>query len=266
MLFGSIASGSSGNCIFAGNGNTGILIDVGISKIRVEEGLYMNEISPKEISGILITHEHSDHISGLGVFLRKYKNVKVYSTKKTIDAILNYGKIGKVDPENFIPIEKDKTFLIDDMEIKPFAISHDAVDPVGYRISYEGSNVAVATDMGIYTDYTIDNLKGLDSVVIEANHDINMLMVGPYPYDLKRRIASERGHLSNEACGKLVDNILHDNINTVFLGHLSKENNYEELAYESVKNEINKSNSQYKANDFNIRVAKRSSAMYFVEV
>ena len=266
MIFGSIASGSSGNCAYASSGNTSVLIDTGISKKRIEEGLQMNDISASEIDGILITHEHIDHISGLGVFLRKYTNTKVYSTKKTIDAILNSNKIGKVDTDLFVPINKDEEFEIGDLSVKAFAISHDAADPVGYRVSYEGVDVAVATDMGCYDEYIIDNLKGINAGIIEANHDVNMLMVGSYPYDLKRRILGEKGHLSNESSGKLIDSILHDDLEYILLGHLSKENNMEELAFESVKNEIDLSESPYKTTDFNIRVAKRDKPMRFMEI
>jgi len=266
MIFGSIASGSSGNCAYASSGNISVLIDTGISKKRIEEGLQMNDISANEIDGILITHEHIDHISGLGVFLRKYTNTKVYSTKKTIDAILNSNKIGKVDTDLFVPINKDEEFEIGDLTVKAFAISHDAADPVGYRVSYEGVDVAVATDMGCYDEYIIDNLKGINAGIIEANHDVNMLMVGSYPYDLKRRILGEKGHLSNESSGKLIDSILHDDLEYILLGHLSKENNMEELAFESVKNEINLSESPYNTKDFNIRVAKRDKPMRFMEI
>ncbi|HAH18704.1 MBL fold metallo-hydrolase [uncultured Eubacterium sp.] len=266
MIFGSIASGSSGNCAFASSGNTNLLIDTGISKKRIEEGLSMNDISASEINGILITHEHIDHISGLGVFLRKYKDAKVYSTKKTIDAILNGNKIGKVEPESFIAINKDEEFEIGDLTVRAFAISHDAADPVGYRVMHESSSVAVATDMGYYDEYIIDNLKGINAGIIEANHDVNMLMVGSYPYELKRRILGTKGHLSNESSGKLIDSILHDDLEYILLGHLSKENNMEELAFESVKNEINLSESPYNTKDFNIRVAKRDEPMRFMEI
>ena len=154
-------------------------------------------------------------------------------------------------------IKADSPFNIGDLEVCPFSISHDAVRPVAYRFNKEGKSVAVATDMGKYDDYIVGNLKDLDALLIEANHDVRMLMAGTYPYYLKQRILGEKGHLSNETSGKLINDILHDGLKYILLGHLSKENNYEDLAYETVKSEIAVSDNEYKADDFNIVVAKR---------
>ena len=139
----------------------------------------------------------------------------------------------------------------------PFAISHDAAEPVAYRFECGEKSTAVATDMGVYNDYIVEHLKGLDTVLLEANHDIQMLQVGPYPYPLKQRILGERGHLSNESAGQLLCRILHDNIKKIYLGHLSKENNYAELAYETVRLEIELDPVDYKSGDFDIQVADR---------
>lgn len=130
-------------------------------------------------------------------------------------------------------------------------------EPVAYRVAHEEHTVAVCTDLGYYDDYIIEHLKGLNAVLLESNHDINMLQVGSYPYYLKQRILGDRGHLSNENAGKLLSEILNDDMNTVMLGHLSKENNYEELAYETVCAEITMGESPYRASDFPICVAKR---------
>lgn len=261
----SIASGSSGNCIYVGNDNTHILIDTGISKKRVEEGLKKLELSPADLNGIFITHEHSDHISGLGVLSRKY-NVPVYSTKETIAAIKAYENIGKIDDDLFVEIEPDSSVNIDELTVRPFSISHDAANPVGYRVEDSKAKVAVATDMGTYNDYIVENLMGLNGLVLEANHDIRMLQTGTYPYYLKQRILGNKGHLCNEMAGRLLDIILNENMKKVFLGHLSKENNYEELAYESVRMEINLSDSRYNADDFDIAVAKRDMPSNWVEI
>ncbi len=129
---------------------------------------------------------------------------------------------------------------------------------VAYRFGYGSQRAAVCTDLGIYNDYTVECLRGMDALLIEANHDVNMLQVGPYPYYLKQRILGERGHLSNENSGKLLSRILHDHLNTIILGHLSKENNLPELAYEAVRMEITMGDNPYKADDFQIQVAKRS--------
>lgn len=254
----SIASGSSGNCIYAGDENTHLLIDTGISKKRVEAGLHTLGIKGEELSGILVTHEHIDHIQGLGVFSRKY-GIPVYATKGTIEGIRATTSLGKL-PEGILrEIKLDEEFCLGEMKILPFAISHDAREPSGYRIENGKKAVAVATDLGIYDDYTVSHLKNLNGVVLEANHDIHMLEVGPYPYPLKRRVMGEKGHLSNELSGRLLCNILHDGLQYVILGHLSKENNYAELAYETVKLEITLGDNPYKGEDIPMMVAKRDT-------
>jgi len=166
----------------------------------------------------------------------------------------------------FREIEADVDFCIDDLVISPFTISHDAAEPVAYRVSHGTKSVGVATDLGKYTDYTIDKLKGLDVLLLEANHDVNMLQVGSYPYYLKQRILGDRGHLSNELSGRLLCELLHDNLKSILLGHLSRENNYEELAYETVRLEITMGNTPYKPGDFPIRVAKRDCASELIAV
>lgn len=254
----SIASGSSGNCIYAGDEHTHLLVDAGISKKRVEEGLKELDVKGEELGGILVTHEHIDHIQGLGVFCRKYKT-PIYATKGTIEGIRKCSSLGKL-PEGILhEIEIDKTFALGTLSIHPFAISHDANEPSGYRIEDGDKKVAVATDLGTYDEYIVENLKDLNGVVLEANHDIHMLEVGPYPYPLKRRVMGEKGHLSNELSGRLLCDILHDELQSVILGHLSKENNYEQLAYETVKLEITLGDNPYKGEDISIMVAKRDT-------
>lgn len=252
----SVASGSSGNCIYVGSDDTHILIDAGISKKKTEIGLNANNIDLKDISAIMITHEHIDHINGLGVISRKYE-IPIYATEKTIIEIENNKKIGVIPQGLFHIVTEDEHFAVGDLDICPFKISHDAIQPVGYRVGCNGKSVAVATDMGKYDDYIIDNLSGLDAIVIEANHDVRMLLAGSYPYHLKQRILGDKGHLSNETSGRLINEILHDQMKHIMLGHLSKENNYDELAYETVRTEITLSENVYKADDFRITVAKR---------
>lgn len=251
-----IASGSSGNCIYVGNDNTHLLIDVGISKKRIEEGLNSIDLTLSDINGILITHEHSDHIKGLGVVLRK-EEIPVYSANATIEAILNEGKTGKINEELFCSIDADRPFVINDITVNPFEIFHDAADPYAYVVGDGCSKVAVATDMGHFDEYIVENLRDLDGLLIEANHDIRMLQTGRYPYYLKQRILGARGHLCNEMCGQLLDRVISNKMKNIFLGHLSHENNYPDLAYESVRTEINLSDSEFRADDFDIRVARR---------
>ncbi len=253
----SIASGSSGNCIYVGSEAAHLLVDVGISGKRIEKGLRELGLTGKDIDGILITHEHADHIQGLGVIARKFE-IPVYATEGTIRAIKDCEGLGKVDGELFQTIQEDRKFTIKDLTVNPMRISHDAAQPVGYRIAYGSKKVAVCTDLGVYNEYTVECLKGMDALLLEANHDVNMLQVGPYPYYLKQRILGDRGHLSNENAGRLLSRILHDELQTVLLGHLSKENNLPELAFESVRMEINMGDNPYAAGDFDIRVAGRS--------
>ena len=252
----SIASGSSGNCIYVGSQNTHLLVDTGISKKRIDESLAELGIKGEELSGILITHEHSDHIQGLGVFSRKYE-IPIFATKGTIEGIRSYKGLGKVSDDLFHEVSKDEAFAIGDLKVKPFAISHDANEPTGFRIEKEEKAVAVATDLGEYDAYTVANLKNLDAIVLEANHDVHMLEVGPYPYYLKQRVLGNHGHLSNELSGRLLCNILHDKLKHIMLGHLSRENNYPELAYETVKLEVTMSDIPYCGEELPLMVAKR---------
>lgn len=252
----SIASGSSGNCVYVGSEATHLLVDVGISGKRTESGLRELGLTGRDIDGILITHEHSDHINGLGVLVKKY-GIPVYATPGTIRAIRKIPALANLEDCFFHEVQADRKLTLKDLTINPMHISHDAAQPVGYRISYGSKKAAVCTDLGIYNDYTVECLKGMEALLLEANHDVNMLQVGPYPYYLKQRILGERGHLSNENSGRLLCRILHDGLQTVLLGHLSKENNLPELAYESVRMEINMGDNPYRAGDFDIRVAKR---------
>lgn len=261
----SITSGSSGNCIYVGSERTSILVDVGVSGKRIEAGLNTIERTTAEVKGILVTHEHSDHIKGLGVLARKH-HIPIHATRGTIRAIQNCTSVGKIDQELFCEIAADQVFQIEDLDIAPFAISHDAAEPVAFRIQHGERKVGIVTDLGLYTDYTIENLTGLDAVLMEANHDINMLQVGSYPYYLKQRILGNNGHLSNENAGRLLCEILHDKMKAVFLGHLSRENNYEELAFETVCSEVTLGDNPYKAKDFLIRVARRDEVSEMVTI
>lgn len=261
----SIASGSSGNCIYVGSEDTHLLVDTGISKKRIEAGLKELEIKGEELDGILVTHEHSDHIQGLGVFSRKY-GIPIYATPGTIRGIEGYSGLGKMPEGLFHPIHTDEKFVLGDIEIDPFTISHDANEPCGYRLESSGKSVAVATDLGIYNDYIVKKLEKLDAVLLEANHDIHMLEVGAYPYPLKRRIMGDKGHLSNELSGQLLCDILHDNLKHIVLGHLSKENNYARLAYETVKLEVTLGDNDYKGEDLDMNVANRDMISDIIQV
>lgn len=264
MRFCSIASGSSGNCIYVGSDTTHILVDAGISAKKTEEGINSLGLKPSEIDAILITHEHSDHIKGIGVLARKYQ-IPLYATAGTLEGIKFTSSLGSIDPDLFHTIRADEKFYIKDICVRPMRTSHDAKESCAYRLESDGKKVGIITDLGKYDDYIVDCLKNLDIIMAEANHDVRMLQVGPYPYYLKQRILSDRGHLSNENSGRLISEILHDNVKDIFLGHLSKENNIPELAYETVRLEIEASVNKYHGNDFPIRVAKRDCPSTCIE-
>ena len=252
----SIASGSSGNCIYVGSEHTHLLVDAGISGKRIEESLGKLEISAEMLSGILITHEHVDHIQGLGVLSRRY-GIPIYATPGTIKGIQNCKSLGDIDAGLLLEIQKDDMTTIGDLDVKPFSISHDAFEPTGFRIQGEGKAVGIATDLGMYDSYIVEQLKDLDAVVLEANHDVHMVEVGKYPYPLKRRVLGNKGHLSNELSGRLLCQILHSDLKYICLGHLSKDNNFPELAYETVKLEVTMGNTPFRGDDIPLEVLAR---------
>ncbi len=261
----SIASGSSGNCIYAGTDRCHLLVDAGISGRRVEQGLHEIGLKAEEIQGILVTHEHIDHIAGLGVLARRY-GIPIYTTPGTMQGILRTKSVGKVEESLFHLVTPDVSFQIGDMTIEPISISHDAAEPVAYKMSREDQSMAVITDLGTYDDEIISRLDHLDAILLEANHDVHMLQAGSYPYPLKRRILGERGHLSNERSGQLLGKLLHDHFKFILLGHLSKENNYPELAYETVRLEITMGENPYRGADFPIQIARRDAPSELIRI
>lgn len=231
MKFCPIASGSSGNCIYIGTDEANILIDAGISGVRIAEGLKRINVSPHDIDAVFITHDHSDHIKGAGIFSRRFKT-PVYATEGTWRVMSE--SVGPMDGGNVKVIERERAFKFKDMEIVPFDIPHDAAEPVGFSVFSDGAKVTVATDIGRPSDELAEMLEGCDIVLIEANHDVEMLKAGPYPFYLKKRILGDLGHLSNIAAGELLDSIFSPRLKHVYLGHLSAENNTPMLAYETV--------------------------------
>lgn len=264
MRFQIFASGSSGNCSYVGSETTHLLFDAGISRKRTQQALGDLGLDFPDLSGIFLTHEHADHIQGLAMIMKKY-DIPVYATEGTIDAIRRLEKYAEFGRDRFIPVQSDERITVGDITVNPMRISHDAAEPVGYRVRYGQKKVCLCTDLGCYTDYTRECLKDADVLLIEANHDVNMLQVGPYPYRLKQRILSDRGHLSNAASGALLDSVLNRHMKAIFLGHLSQENNLPELAYETVRVEINAANDEYEADELPIAVAKRKEPSAVVE-
>ncbi len=264
MQFSSIASGSSGNCLYAGNDDTHLLIDAGISKKRIEEGLVSFGVAGSDIDGILVTHEHTDHIQGLGVWSRKY-HVPIYATYGTIKEIRKCASLGKIDDTLYHVIRPDEAFRIGNISINPFSIPHDASDPVSFCIQDASARIGQVTDLGCFDRYILEALQDCDLLYVEANHDVRMLETGPYPYMLKRRIAGNYGHLCNEAAGQLIGQLHNERLRQVILGHLSKENNFPDLALEAVRAEL--------AENFNlsddmpsIQVAPRSHADKLINI
>ncbi|MBO4559941.1 MAG: MBL fold metallo-hydrolase [Lachnospiraceae bacterium] len=233
MEFCALASGSSGNCIYVGAGGSKLLVDAGISCKKIAEGLASLGIDPDEIQGILITHDHCDHIQGAAVFARKY-GVPVYATPLTMEYICKKA-VSPPGPQLRRLVDPDEDFSVGEIHVRPFRISHDALDPVSYTVEADGQKIGFATDLGVYDGHTVEALSDCDALYIEANHDVNMLMLGSYSYSTKLRINSPLGHLSNEDCAALILRVRTEKLRHVVLGHISKENNLEELAYETVR-------------------------------
>ncbi len=233
VRFCSLASGSSGNCQYIETEKVRLLVDAGLSGKKIQESLISIEVDPSTINGILVTHEHKDHIHGIGILSRRF-NIPIYANEKTWSSMKS--EIGEVKEENIIIFDSDRIFQIHDLNIHPFKVSHDAVEPVGYSFYYEKIKISLVTDTGYVSEEVKENIKNSHLLLIESNHDVEMLKVGKYPWFLKKRILGEHGHLSNEDAGILLTEVLSGKNECILLGHLSKENNFPELAYQTVAN------------------------------
>ena len=228
MFFCPLYSGSSGNALFCQYGNTRLLIDAGKSGKTIEDALTSIGADIRSLSGVLITHEHSDHISGAGVLARKY-HLPLYATRETWWAMRD--KLGKIPQECMREIEAGKDFWLGDIGVAPFSIPHDAADPVGFRLWGGNVSVSTATDLGTFTEDVYANVAGSTLVLLESNHDPDMLKANPkYSVALKARILGDHGHLSNEACSAALLRLIGAGTTDVILGHLSGENNTPTLA------------------------------------
>lgn len=231
IKFQSFLSGSSGNCTFVTNDDVNILVDCGASGKYITECLNRIDVTPQNIDAILVTHEHRDHTTGVGILSRKY-NIPIFANEDTwlgMEPI-----IGTIKEENRKIIQPDKDFAIHDFVIHPFDIPHDANHPVGYGFCDHDQKFTIATDIGHISDELIGQLAGSDYLILEANHDIDMLRNGRYPYPLKRRILGDKGHLSNEMAAQVCVMLAKTGTKAFWLGHLSEENNLPALAYETV--------------------------------
>ncbi|MBQ6568832.1 MAG: MBL fold metallo-hydrolase [Clostridia bacterium] len=219
-------SSSSGNSYLIGGGGEYILIDAGVSAKRLETAVKSVGVEPENIKAVFITHEHIDHISGTRVLCSRYK-MPVYATEGTLRYMEKHGHLAGVSAE----VMPGGGVEIAGMSITNFATPHDSSESCGYRVTTtDGRRAAIATDIGVVTDEVKNGICGCDLVVLESNHDIGMLRCGPYPYVLKQRILSDIGHLSNESCARELPSLVEAGTTRIFLGHLSKENNYPDLA------------------------------------
>lgn len=231
----SLFSGSSGNCTYITDGKTKLLVDAGMSGTRILKAMEEIGVKPEELNGILVTHEHSDHIKGVGILSRKL-DVPIYATAGTWNAMSS--KIGDVSLKNTREIEAGKDFYIGNIDVTPYAIPHDAAAPVAYNFMCKGKKVGVCTDLGFMPKQVFESIKDCNVLLLEANHDLEMLNSGSYPYDLKKRISGSKGHLSNETCGHTLAKMA-DKVKYVMLGHLSQENNTEQLAFVTIRDILN---------------------------
>ncbi|MBR2079839.1 MAG: MBL fold metallo-hydrolase, partial [Clostridia bacterium] len=228
--FCSLFSSSSGNSTFISSASTSILVDAGVSAKRMVKALTDREIDPKTIGGIFITHEHIDHVNAVRI-LATNNGIPVYATEGTLEALEESGVLNGKFPVNVMP---EEGIEVGDLFIKSFKTPHDSRESCGYTITLpDGQKAAIATDIGHMTEEIMQNLKGSALVMLESNHDEGMLRNGPYPYYLKRRILSDVGHLSNNACAEAVTELLKSGTVRFFLGHLSRDNNFPALAYET---------------------------------
>jgi phosphoribosyl 1,2-cyclic phosphodiesterase len=233
-----LASGSKGNAIFISSGDTSLLIDAGLSGIEIERRLRSRGLDPENLDAILVSHEHTDHIQGVGVLSRRYKLPVYINSKTRRSAVSQLGNLYE-----FKKFECGSMFTINDLSIHPFSISHDAQDPCGFTINQNGTKIGIATDLGIATSMVKAHLQGCTLLVLEANHDEQMLINGPYPWPIKQRIKSRTGHLSNEASKTLLNELQHDGLEHVMLAHLSETNNTPQKAV----NEVGKALTRCKA-------------------
>lgn len=259
--FCSLYSGSSGNCLLVETDNTKILIDAGESCKKISTALSSMEIEPSQIDAILVTHEHSDHIKGLGTFSKKY-DIPVFANSKTWDAMPEQSC--KINDKNIHNFTIEENFEVGDLKIHPFKIPHDAANPCGFNIFYKNDKLSIATDIGHMTSNIAHKLEDSKFLLLESNYDPEILKCSSYPYLLKQRILGPNGHLPNEEAGKTISFLMNSGLKTVMLGHLSRENNFPELAYKTVVDTLIE--NKLDCNKIKINVANRYSPSELVKI
>lgn len=259
--FCSLFSGSSGNSLFVQTDTTKLLIDCGESAKKIVNSLSEIDINIEDINAILITHEHIDHVKALGTISKKY-NIPVYTNIETLNAMPE--QKNKINNDNIHIFDFSNDFFIGDLRIHPFSIPHDAANPCGFNIYNNEKKISIATDIGHITPEIITNLENSIFLMLESNYDPNILKCSPYPYHLKERISGPYGHLSNSVAGQTISHLLTTGLKTAMLGHLSKENNFPELAYKTVMEEIIYNN--HTENSINLSVATRFNHSPIIEI
>lgn len=249
-----LASGSKGNSTFVRAGKRSFLIDAGLSGKELERRMESLDLDPAALDALLITHEHQDHIKGIGILSRRY-DLPIYANCGTWGAAES--ELGKIKRKNKVVFSGN--FTIGEVEITPYAISHDADQPVGYVCQAGGKKIVLATDTGVISQQIVDQIKGADFFVLESNHDLEMLMTGKYPYFLKNRIKGKQGHLSNDDTAALLPGLIKDNFPIVVLAHLSAENNNPKVAYITVNNALKEADFKV-GKDLQLSCAAQSQA------
>ena len=260
LNFCSLYSGSSGNSLFVETKDTKLLVDAGVSCKKIENALNDISVDPSSIDGILITHEHSDHVQGLGTLARKF-DLPVFVNQETLDAMPK--QKDKIPEKNIKTFKVSDKFEIGDLLINPFSIPHDAANPCGFNIYKGDKKISIATDIGHMSNYILKYLEGSEFILLESNYDTEVLKCCSYPFRLKSRIASNTGHLSNTIAGKTISYLSkNSNLHTAMLGHLSKESNFPELAYQTVIDEL----ISCPNNSINLSVANREHPSKFIKL
>jgi phosphoribosyl 1,2-cyclic phosphodiesterase len=249
-----LASGSRGNSVYISDGDTSLLIDAGLSGIEIERRMKARNLDIKSLDAIIVSHEHSDHIQGVGILARRY-HLPVYISSQTLGSAA--AQLGVM--QHLQHFSCGTEFAICNLNIRPFSISHDASDPAGFTIGSNGHKIGIATDLGIATTMVRQHLKDCCCLILEANHDIPMLEEGPYPWSVKQRVKGRTGHLSNESSRELLMDVLHDQMTHVILAHLSETNNTPEKALRVVTEHLQDTHLK-------VSVATQSSAGPIIEL
>lgn len=260
IKFCSLSSGSSGNSTYISTGGTSVLIDAGFAATRIIDNIKYIGCDPSKLDALLVTHEHDDHSRGISVLARRY-SLPIIGTEGTLDAIRK--KYNDIPDKLFSPISHEE-FALGDMKITPIPISHDAADPVGYSFKVRGRKISAVTDLGYVSSGVVNGIKDSDILLIESNHDVEMLKNGSYPAYLKKRILSSKGHLSNTVAASLISFLIASRqVGIIYLGHLSKNNNVPELALKTVTTTLAQRGIRYKESD--IRLTFRDNVSDLME-